>query len=162
MEAATQLDLPVVPDPSARCAMTDLLPPSPMSDVPSANRGDIHTTTQHSSSAYADCVPRNALCASATLSASVTLPVIGVELADIYADGAPHLLIAYADSTVDVLWLSAGADPLHRAASFRLDPAGASARWLGFSAGAGVDDGYIFERLQNISDGYKTYRYCEA
>lgn len=80
--------------------------------------------------------PTPTLRASATLSASVPLPVIGVELADVYADGAPHLLIAYADSTVDVLWLSAGADALHRAASFRLDPAGPSSRWLGFSAGA--------------------------
>ena len=64
------------------------------------------------------------LLASATLSASVKLEVIGVEIADVYAGGAPHVLVAYADSTVDVLWLSAGADALYRAASFRLDRPG--------------------------------------
>jgi hypothetical protein len=74
--------------------------------------------------------------ASAALTASVPLPVIGVSVADIYADGAPHVLITYADSTTDVLWLTEGAEALYRAASTRLDPVGPSARWLSIAAGS--------------------------
>ena len=73
--------------------------------------------------------------ASTILSASVAHAVIGVAIADVYADGAPHVLITYADSTMDVLWLSGGADALYRAASFRLDPVGPSAHWCQMSAG---------------------------
>ena len=90
---------------------------------------------------------------SATLRASVAEAVIGVAIADVYGDGAPHVVVTYADSTVDVLWLTEGADDLYRAASFRLDPAWGDApaaaasprvtppppppaRWISVAAGA--------------------------
>jgi hypothetical protein len=39
----------------------------------------------------------------------------------------PHVLITYADSTTDVLWLTEGAEALYRTASTRLDPVALSA-----------------------------------
>ena len=70
-----------------------------------------------------------------TLNSSSSAPIIiGASIADVYADGAPHLLLTYADSTMDVLWLTDGADPLYRAASFRLDPS-PSAVWASVALG---------------------------
>ena len=63
-----------------------------------------------------------ALIASSTLHASSKTNVISIAVADVYADGAPHVLLTYSDSTTDVLWCTDGAEPLYRAASFRLDP----------------------------------------
>ena len=74
------------------------------------------------------------LTANVSLDASSTAPVIGIAVADVYGDGAPALMVTYADSTTDSLWLTDGAHALYRAASFRLDPAAST--WLSAAYGS--------------------------
>ena len=78
------------------------------------------------------------LTANVSLDASSTAPVIGIAVADVYGDGAPALMVTYADSTTDSLWLTDGADALYRAASFPLDPAAPTgkARWVSAAYGS--------------------------
>ena len=83
------------------------------------------------------------LTANVSLDASSTTPVIGVAVADVYGDGAPALMVTYADSTTDSLWLTDGADALYRAASFPLDPAASvgKARWVSAAYGSWLGSG---------------------
>jgi hypothetical protein len=84
----------------------------------------------------------SAVVASALIPGNTSAPLISAAISDVYGDGAPAVVLVFADSSVQVLWISAGASPLYLAASFSLDPAGAAAaRWRAVAVGAWLSPG---------------------
>ena len=108
-----------------------------------ANGSAVEVLLFDAANATADAAWAPPLRASAVVSSPAGAPpLLQAALADVYGDGAPAVLLLFADSSVQVLWLGAGAAPLHLTASFALDPAGAAAaRWASAAVGAWLPPG---------------------